>query len=72
MEWHSDMNDVTVRIDHDRCYGAAEGVEACPTDVYALVGGKAHAEDVDECIECCACDGVCPADAIWHSACVEG
>lgn len=69
MEWHSDDNDVTIKIDHDKCVGAAECVDVCPTGVYELVDGKAVAENVAECIECCACEGVCPEDAIWHSAC---
>ena len=67
MEWHSDDNDVTVRIDHDKCTGAKECINVCPAEVYVLVDGKAMAENVGDCIECSACQGVCPEDAIWHS-----
>jgi NAD-dependent dihydropyrimidine dehydrogenase PreA subunit len=67
-EWRSDDNDVTIRIDHDKCSGAEECVEVCPAGVYELGDdGKAVAENVGECIECGACEGVCPEDAIWHS-----
>jgi NAD-dependent dihydropyrimidine dehydrogenase PreA subunit len=68
-EWHSDVNDVTIKIDHEKCYGAEECVNVCPAEVYALNDdGKAIAENVEECIECLACDGVCPVEAILHSS----
>ncbi len=68
-EWHSDDNGVTIRIDHDKCNGAEECVHTCPASVYELKDdlGKAVAENVEECIECGACEGVCPVEAIWHS-----
>ena len=67
-EWHSDENDVTIKIDHERCYGAEECVHTCPASVYEIGDdGKAVAERVEDCIECGACEGVCPAEAIWHS-----
>jgi NAD-dependent dihydropyrimidine dehydrogenase PreA subunit len=68
-DWHSNENDVTIKIDHEKCYGAKECVNVCPAEVYELNDdGKAVAENVEECIECLACDGVCPAEAISHSS----
>ena len=67
MEWHGDENDVTIKIDHDRCVGAEECVNVCPAGVYVMVDGKANAQNVADCIECGAGQGVCPEDAIWHS-----
>jgi NAD-dependent dihydropyrimidine dehydrogenase PreA subunit len=67
-EWSSDENDVTVKIDHDVCNGAAECTDVCPVGVYELNDdGKAEAVNVAECIQCGACEGACPVDAIWHS-----
>ena len=67
-EWHSGENDVTIKIDHVKCYGAEECVNVCPAEVYEINDdGTAVAEKVEECIECGACEGVCPAEAIWHS-----
>ena len=67
-EWSSDVNDVTIKIDEDKCYGAENCIETCPAGVYELnEAGKAVAEKVEECIQCAACEGVCPAEAIWHS-----
>jgi NAD-dependent dihydropyrimidine dehydrogenase PreA subunit len=67
MEWHSDDNDVTIRIDHDKCVGAEDCVNVCPAGVYEMTNGKAVAENVADCIECGACEGVCPEDAIMNS-----
>jgi NAD-dependent dihydropyrimidine dehydrogenase PreA subunit len=68
-EWHSDGNDVTIKIDHDKCTGCGECVDICPAEVYELVNEKSVAENVDECVECCACEDVCPDDALWLSCC---
>lgn len=67
-EWHGETNDVTIRIDFDKCYGAEECVQVCPASVYEVnEDHKATCENVDECIQCGACEDVCPAEAIWHS-----
>ena len=67
-EWHSDINDVTIRIDPDKCVAAEECVNVCPASVYQMNDdGKAVAENVEDCIQCAACEGVCPTGAIWHS-----
>jgi NAD-dependent dihydropyrimidine dehydrogenase PreA subunit len=67
-ECHSEVSEVTIRIDHDKCTGAARCTDVCPAGVYELVDAKAYPNNADDCIQCCACDGICPEDAIWHSA----
>ena len=58
-----------VEIDLDLCAGAAECVNVCPSEVYSLVDGKVVAENIGECVQCLACQGSCPANAILsHSA----
>jgi NAD-dependent dihydropyrimidine dehydrogenase PreA subunit len=59
----------TIEVDEDKCIGAGECVNVCPTNVYDLTDGKAHANRVDDCIECCACVDACPTKAIKHSSC---
>ena len=66
-EWKSD--DWTIKIDYDKCVGAAECVDICPSEVYEIVDGKSVATNVDECTECCSCVEVCPEEAIEHSSC---
>ena len=62
-------NEHWVEIDLDLCVGAAECVNVCPSEVYRLVEGKVVAENIGECVQCLACQGACPADAILnHSA----
>lgn len=67
--WESEELDCTIKVDYDLCDGTGDCVEACPTDVYEIVNGKAAAPHIDECIECCACVDVCPNNAIVHSSC---
>jgi len=62
-------DEVTIKVDYDKCQGHGDCVESCPVDVYELVEGKATAPNIEECIECCACAAVCPEDAIEHSSC---
>ena len=62
-------NDMWVEIDLDLCIGAEECINVCPVEVYELVDGKVIAENIGECTECMACEGVCPTGAILrHSA----
>jgi len=56
-------------IDHDRCTGSGECVEACPMDILVLEGGKSVCIDIESCIQCCACQNACPMDAIDHGSC---
>jgi len=67
--WEGKENDITIKIDWELCNGDSECVDVCPTEVYELNDeGKAEAGSVDECIDCYACEDVCPEDAIWHSS----
>ena len=62
-------NNVTIEIDEDKCIGSGECVSACPTSVFELVDGKAHATNISDCTECCVCVDACPTKAIQHSSC---
>ena len=68
-KWESKDIGVTIEVDYDKCVGAAECVEVCPSEVYELKDNKASAPNIDECIECCACIEACPESAITHSSC---
>lgn len=59
-------NDHWVEIDLDLCVGSAECVDICPTEVFELVDGKVIAENISECIDCMACEGICPTHAILN------
>jgi len=61
--------DIKIVIDYEKCTGAGECVTACPVDIFELIEEKAVANNVSECIECCACVSACPNDAIEHSSC---
>ena len=64
-----EANDHWVEIDLDLCAGSGECVEVCPAQVYDILDGKVDADDIAECIECGACEGACPYEAILtHSA----
>jgi NAD-dependent dihydropyrimidine dehydrogenase PreA subunit len=66
-EWKS--ADWTIKIDYDKCVGAGECVDICPSEVFELVNGKSTPPNIDDCVECCSCVEVCPEDAIEHSSC---
>jgi len=55
-----------VEIDLDLCTGIGACNEVCPVGVYEVVNGKVTAENIGECIQCGACQGVCPHNAILH------
>lgn len=62
--WEEEDN--WVEIDLDLCAGSGECVEVCPAQVYDIIDGKVTADDIAECIECGACQGVCPYNAILN------
>jgi len=68
-KFESDALGITIEIDYEKCIGAGECVDVCPTEVYELVDGKSTAPNIDECIECCACVEACPTQAIKHTSC---
>ena len=60
---------VTIEIDEEKCNGDGECVNVCPTSVFELVGGKAKAPRIADCIECGACVDACHTKAIKHNSC---
>ena len=63
------FDDKWIQINLDLCAGSGECVEICPAQVYDIIDGKVNADDIAECIECGACQGTCPYEAILnHSA----
>ena len=55
-----------VEIDLDLCKGVGTCSTVCPVEVYEVIDGKVTAENIGECIQCGACQGVCPHNAILH------
>jgi NAD-dependent dihydropyrimidine dehydrogenase PreA subunit len=68
-KFESSTGEIVIEIDYSKCNGAAKCVEVCPVGIYELKNGKAVANNVDDCIECCACVESCPNNAIKHSSC---
>lgn len=60
---------INIEIDEDKCIGAGECINVCPTNVFKLVKGKSRVINIHDCIECCACVDACPTKAINHSSC---
>lgn len=61
--------DIKITVDYEKCTGVGECVTVCPVDIFSLENQKAVCNNVDECIECCACVSSCPSEAIEHSSC---
>ncbi len=61
-----ESGDAWVEIDIEACTGVSDCVDICPADVYEVEGGKVKADNIGECLECGACEGVCPSDAILN------
>ena len=55
-----------VEIDLDLCFGVGAYSAICPVGVYEVVDDKVTVENISECIQCGACQGVCPHNAILH------
>ncbi len=64
-----ESDDLTLKVDYDKCEGHGECVDVCPAEVYELVDGKSTAPNVADCTECCSCVEVCPTGAREHSSC---
>lgn len=60
---------VTIEVDYDKCTGVGQCVNVCPSNVYELVKGKTTCPNIDDCIQCCACQEACPTGAIKHHSC---
>ena len=68
-KWESKKIGVVIEVDYEKCKGYGECVLACPSSVYELVNGKTTAPNIDDCIQCCACQDACPTKAIKHHSC---
>jgi NAD-dependent dihydropyrimidine dehydrogenase PreA subunit len=66
--WQSDT--VTIKVDYDKCKGHGDCADSCPAEVYEIDNGKAVSVNIGDCVECCTCVEVCPANAIRHSSCI--
>jgi NAD-dependent dihydropyrimidine dehydrogenase PreA subunit len=68
-KWESKKLGVVIEVDYDKCSGIGECVSVCPSTVYEVVDGKATCPNIDECVQCCACQEACPVKAIKHHSC---
>lgn len=55
-----------ITIDLDKCNGDGICVDVCPTGVFEMdtSSGKSKVVNLEECIECLACQDQCPEGAI--------
>ncbi len=55
-----------ILIDLEKCNGDGICVDTCPVSVYELdeKTGKAKVVNLEDCIECLACQENCPEEAI--------
>ena len=42
-------------VDEEKCTGCGTCVDVCPSEVFALEGGKSKVVNPDDCVECEAC-----------------
>jgi NAD-dependent dihydropyrimidine dehydrogenase PreA subunit len=61
-------NVVSLRLDPGLCTGCGRCLEVCPRCVFALEGKKAVVTELDNCLECGACERNCAFGAITVSA----
>jgi NAD-dependent dihydropyrimidine dehydrogenase PreA subunit len=57
-------NTVTLKLDSSRCTGCGLCVIVCPHSVFEITGGKAVIKDINDCMECGACQRNCRFGAI--------
>lgn len=68
-KWKSKKIGVVIEVDYGKCQGIGKCVEVCPASVYDVIDGKAVPQNIDSCVECCACQDACPKMAIKHHSC---
>jgi NAD-dependent dihydropyrimidine dehydrogenase PreA subunit len=68
-KWESKKLGVTIEVDYHKCTGVGQCVTVCPSNVYEIVDGKTTCPNIDDCIQCCACQEACPTGAIKHHSC---
>ncbi|MFO8050940.1 MAG: 4Fe-4S binding protein [Thermoplasmatota archaeon] len=69
MKKRYEHGEVVLEIDHDKCTGSGECVQACPMNILELEDDRSTCTDITKCISCCACYNACPEEAIEHSIC---
>ena len=69
MKQEYEAGEIKIIVDLDKCTGSGECATACPVEIFKVENDKAVCNNVEECIECCACVNACPNDAIEHSSC---
>jgi NAD-dependent dihydropyrimidine dehydrogenase PreA subunit len=57
-------NVTTLELDESKCNGCLMCTFVCPHAVFVIENRKARIADRDACMECGACAGNCPEDAI--------
>jgi len=50
-------------VDKDRCEGAGDCIDVCPTEAITMQDGKAVVDE-DLCGDCGVCEDACPHEAI--------
>jgi len=54
-------------VNWDKCSGCEKCVGVCPVDCFEMSEGKSLATGASTCIDCGACEEVCPEGAIVRS-----
>jgi ferredoxin len=62
MQYLTDV--VTLKLNNELCTGCGLCVDACPHNVFEIIGGKAHIKDINDCMECGACAKNCRFGAL--------
>ena len=55
---------MAAKIDSAKCTKCQECVETCPVECIKGGEGVVPTINADDCIDCAACEGACPAGAI--------
>lgn len=54
----------SLKLDATLCTACGMCIEACPHQVFEIVGNSARLQDSDACMECGACMRNCPVSAV--------